>query len=93
MFADSARQNPDLIGILFHMEINPSISTTTFTSLDNVSYYLSKEKEILFSMHTGFRIGEMKEIGEDGKELAHLYHQLGYIYSLNNDLANALSHQ
>ncbi len=60
-FADSARDNPNLIGIFFQMEINPSLSPTPFTSLNNISYYPA-ENEILFSMHTIFRIGNIKLI-------------------------------
>ncbi|CAF1495735.1 unnamed protein product [Rotaria sp. Silwood1] len=61
-FADSAGSNPDLIGILFRMEIDPTIRSSPFTSLDNVSYYGTSEKEILFSMHTVFRIGKIEQI-------------------------------
>ncbi|CAF4974428.1 unnamed protein product [Rotaria sp. Silwood1] len=62
-FADSAGSNPDLIGILFRMEIDPTIRSSPFTSLDNVSYYGTSEKEILFSMHTVFRIGKIEQLG------------------------------
>ncbi len=63
-FAESATENPDLTGILFQMEINPFISSTPFASLNNISYCKDTENEILFSMHTIFRIGEMKQIGD-----------------------------
>jgi hypothetical protein len=56
-FAYCARKNPDLTAILFRMEIDPRISSTPFARLDKISYYSDKEKEILFSMHTVFRIG------------------------------------
>jgi tetratricopeptide (TPR) repeat protein len=61
-FAYRARKNPDLTAILFRMEIDPRISSTPFARLDKISYYSDKEKEILFSMHTVFRIGGMKQI-------------------------------
>jgi len=61
-FAHKARNNPDLTAILFRMEIDPTISSTPFAPLDQISYYSDVEKEILFSMHTVFRIGEMKQI-------------------------------
>jgi tetratricopeptide (TPR) repeat protein len=62
-FADSARDNPNLIGIFFHMEIDPSVAPTPFTSLNNISYYPA-ENEILFSMHTIFRIGNIDMIDD-----------------------------
>ncbi|CAF4007425.1 unnamed protein product [Rotaria sp. Silwood1] len=60
--ADSNRGNPDLVGILFEMKIDPSISSTPFAILDETSYYHNSEKEILFSMHTIFRIVDIKQI-------------------------------
>jgi tetratricopeptide (TPR) repeat protein len=58
-FARNARENTDLTAILFRMEINPSISTSPFISLDNISYFTDATKNILFSMHTVFRIDEI----------------------------------
>ncbi|CAF4653998.1 unnamed protein product [Rotaria sp. Silwood2] len=60
-FAESNQSNPDLIGILFAITINPSISNTAFANVHEVSYF-KVEKEILFSMHSIFRIGSMKQI-------------------------------
>ncbi len=37
------------------MKIDPSIKSTPFTSLEKISYY-PEEKEILFSMHSVFRM-------------------------------------
>ncbi|CAF2021758.1 unnamed protein product [Rotaria magnacalcarata] len=65
-FADSNRGNPDLVGILFHITIDPLVSSIPFASLDNVSHFTS-EKEILFSMHSVFRIGEIKRIYDDDR--------------------------
>jgi tetratricopeptide (TPR) repeat protein len=62
VFAESARQNSDLTGILFKMEVNPSMSSTPFAPLKNISYYSESEEETLFSMHTVFRIGEIEQI-------------------------------
>jgi tetratricopeptide (TPR) repeat protein len=63
-YAISSRDNPELTGILFKMEIDPSISTSPFALLDNTSCYSDKEKEILLSMHTIFRINEIQQIDE-----------------------------
>ena len=62
--ADSSRDNPELTGNFFQMEIDPAISSTPFASLDDVSYFSDSEKEILFSMHTVFRIIEMKKLDD-----------------------------
>ncbi|CAF1048279.1 unnamed protein product [Adineta steineri] len=63
-FARCALNNQDLTAILFQMNIDPSISTTPFACLDNLSYFSDSEKEILFSMHTIFRIDEIKQLEE-----------------------------
>jgi tetratricopeptide (TPR) repeat protein len=61
-FAHKAQNNSDLTAILFRMEIDPTISSTPFALLDKISYYSAAEKEILFSMHIVFRIGDIKQI-------------------------------
>lgn len=62
IFARSSRMDANLTGILFEIEIDPYInSSASFVSLENLSYY-PDEKEVLFSMHTVFRISEMKQI-------------------------------
>jgi tetratricopeptide (TPR) repeat protein len=63
-FAQGANICFQTIGILFQIEINPLICTIPFACLDNISYYLNRENEILFSTHTIFRIGEMKKIDD-----------------------------
>jgi tetratricopeptide (TPR) repeat protein len=60
-FAESASSNSDTNGILFEMTIDPSISSAPFASIQEVSRF-SEEEEILFSMHTVFRIGEINTI-------------------------------
>jgi tetratricopeptide (TPR) repeat protein len=64
-FANRALSNPDLVGILFVMTIDPSQSTAPFASIINVSYYKGKEDEVLFAMNTVFRIGDIKPMGEN----------------------------
>jgi tetratricopeptide (TPR) repeat protein len=63
-FARHAQKDPNVTAILFQMEINPLISSTSFASVGNHGYYSDKEKEILFSMHTVFRIGDIKQTKE-----------------------------
>ncbi|CAF1110595.1 unnamed protein product [Didymodactylos carnosus] len=62
-FADAARHNPDLVGVLFIMEIDPSFSTVPFASLDGLSHH-GEEQEILFSMNTIFRIAKTEIIDD-----------------------------
>jgi tetratricopeptide (TPR) repeat protein len=64
-FARRALPNSDMVGILFIMAIDPAISTTPFASIVDVSYYKDREDEVLFSMNTVFRIGEIKPMGEN----------------------------
>ncbi|CAF0756407.1 unnamed protein product [Adineta steineri] len=58
-FIQKAATNPELIGVLFVMSINSAHSTTPFASLTDVSYFQT-EDEVLFSMHTIFRIEDIK---------------------------------
>ncbi|UJR13533.1 hypothetical protein I4U23_000547 [Adineta vaga] len=57
-----ATQN--LINILFIMDINPAIASNTFAAISGMSVH-GYEEEILFSMHTVFRIKKMKLVTED----------------------------
>ena len=64
-FASSSRDNHDTMGILFCINIKPnSLHSALFASLTDESYY-NEENEILFTMHTIFRVGEITSIGED----------------------------
>ena len=59
-FAESNQDNADLIGILFEITISLSISSTHFANVRNVSAY-QKEEEIFLSMHSVFRIEQIKK--------------------------------
>jgi tetratricopeptide (TPR) repeat protein len=63
-FAHSALADPNSVGILFVMTIDPSKSTTPFASINDVSYFQT-EGEILFSMHTVFRIGKIQSMNKN----------------------------
>ncbi|CAF0793340.1 unnamed protein product [Adineta steineri] len=78
-FAQLAATNPDLIGILFVMSINPTDSTTPFAFVTDVSYFHT-EDEVLFSMHTVFRVGDIQPI--DGNN--HCY-QVNLTLTNDND--------
>lgn len=64
-FAESNQTNLDLVAILFVMTIDPSESTTPFASITSVSQYQENESEVLFSMHTVFRIQDMNPMDEN----------------------------
>ncbi|CAF1178163.1 unnamed protein product, partial [Adineta steineri] len=64
--AYSASENVDLIGILFIMSIDPCIKSAPFASIKEKSYF-EEEDEILFSMHTVFRVGAIKEIDNENQ--------------------------
>jgi len=66
-FARRALPNSDMVGILFVMTIDPGKSTTPFASTVDVSYYEDAENEVLFSMNTIFRIGEIKPMDENDR--------------------------
>lgn len=55
------------------MNIDPSISSIPFASLDKFSCFQEKEKEILFSMHTVFRINGIKPLDDDDNK-SQLWH-------------------
>ena len=57
-FAESASTIPNKIGILFKISIDPSVSSTPFASIEEFSQF-KEEGEILFSMHTVFRVVEI----------------------------------
>ncbi|CAF0912776.1 unnamed protein product [Adineta steineri] len=59
LFAPQVATNPDLVGVLFVISINPTHSTTPFASVSDVSHFHTEE-EVLFSMHTVFRIGDIQ---------------------------------
>ncbi|CAF4291026.1 unnamed protein product, partial [Adineta steineri] len=60
-FAGRAASKQNMIGILFIMSIDPCLKSTPFASIKEVSYY-KEEEEILFSMHTVFRVNAIKRM-------------------------------
>ncbi|CAF0933633.1 unnamed protein product [Adineta ricciae] len=60
-FAQNAAVNPDLVGVVFIMNIDQIRSSTPFAAIRDVSYY-QNEDEVLFPMHTVFKIHELKSM-------------------------------
>ncbi len=48
------------------MQIDPLITATPFANVGKVSYYQGEE-EILFSMHSVYRIGQLKQIDKNDR--------------------------
>ena len=69
IYARRALSDTDSVGIVFEMLINPSVSSTPFALIDKVSFFKGAEQEILFSMHTVFRIGEITRIDDQSNRL------------------------
>ncbi|CAF0741148.1 unnamed protein product [Adineta steineri] len=60
-FARRASTKLDTVGILFIMLIDPCIKSTPFAFIKEESYF-KKEEEILFSMHTVFRVSAIRQM-------------------------------
>ncbi|CAF3948996.1 unnamed protein product, partial [Rotaria magnacalcarata] len=60
-FATRAAENPKVNGVLFTMNIDPEISSVPFAYLEGKSSF-EYENEILFSMHTIFRVTNIQHI-------------------------------
>ncbi|CAF4046162.1 unnamed protein product [Adineta steineri] len=60
-FARDASTEPNKVGILFIMSIDPCLKSTPFAFIKEESYF-KEEEEILFSMHTVFRVTAVKQM-------------------------------
>ncbi|CAF1228361.1 unnamed protein product [Adineta steineri] len=78
-FAQNAARNPDQVGVLFIMKVNPAQSTIPFASIASISKF-QKEEEVLFSMHSIFRIQDIKQMGGNN----HLY-EVNLTLTADND--------
>ena len=60
--AQDSAKNENMVGILFVMTVDPKINSTPFADIEEYSYFKT-EAEVLFSMHSVFRIGEIRALG------------------------------
>ncbi|CAF4300628.1 unnamed protein product, partial [Rotaria magnacalcarata] len=63
------QKNPDVVGVIFIMTIDQSkisTSNTPFAMIDEHSA-IPSEQEILFTMHTVFRVVEMKQTAKNNR--------------------------
>ncbi|CAF1168346.1 unnamed protein product [Adineta steineri] len=65
-YARIASTEPDKMGILFIMSIDPCIKLTPFAFIKEESYFKAEE-EILFSMHTVFRVSAIKQMDNENQ--------------------------
>ncbi|CAF0789404.1 unnamed protein product [Adineta steineri] len=65
-FARNASTEPKKVGILFIMSIDPCLKSTPFASIKEKSYFRD-EDEILFSMHTVFRVKTIKQMDNNNQ--------------------------
>ncbi|CAF0948581.1 unnamed protein product [Adineta ricciae] len=80
VFTYSALGDPDKVGVLFVITIDPNIGTTPFASIGDLSYF-EDEAEILFSMHSVFRVGTIRQTGDKNK----LYHEVQLQLTADDD--------
>jgi Tfp pilus assembly protein PilF len=78
-FAKDALTKTNMVGILFKLTIDPSVSSAPFASIQDVSYFQTEE-EILFSMHTVFRVGEIIKMDNNS-----LLYQVGLKITADDD--------
>ncbi|CAF0778897.1 unnamed protein product [Adineta steineri] len=65
-YAHVASTEPDKVGILFIMSIDPCIKSAPFAFIKEESYF-NEEDEILFSMHTIFRVNAIKQMDNENQ--------------------------
>ena len=61
-FARQARDDDGMLGILFCMTIDVKIRTVPYATVGSLGYYEHEEEEIIFSMHTVFRVCAIEQI-------------------------------
>ncbi|CAF1500587.1 unnamed protein product [Adineta steineri] len=64
-FAQDTTTNPDQMGVLFIMKVNAAQSTTPFASIAGISDF--QGEEVLFSMHSVFRIEDIKPMSGNNR--------------------------
>ena len=88
-FAQRALKNAQLVGVLFVMNIDANQSSTPFASATEVGYYGAGEDEVLFSMHTVFRIGKTTPLNASARLMQV---QLNLASDKDNDLRELIDY-
>ena len=64
-FAKRVLVKPQMVGVLFVINIDPAQSDTPFACVNDMNAFGAQEQEVFFSMHTIFRIGRVKQLDDD----------------------------
>ena len=88
LFTPCGTYQSDLVGVLFVITIDSRICTTPVAHVKDVSYHKGEE-EVLFAMHSVFRIGKVELLQEEDR-----IWQVNLTLTSNNDpqLANLMKH-
>ncbi|CAF1004884.1 unnamed protein product [Adineta steineri] len=65
-FAECASTDPNMVAILFIISIDPCLKSTPFAFINDLSH-CKEENEILFSMHTVFRVGAIEHMSNENQ--------------------------
>ena len=79
-FIPLALHDLDKLSILFVITIDPNIFTTPFASVGDLGYF-KDEAEIVFSMHSVFRIGTVKQMSDENN----LYYEVQLQLTADDD--------
>nr|ACC43969.1 TPRA_2 [Philodina roseola] len=74
VYAQSAADTSDMYGILFHITVDPVQDSASYADIDDLSYFHG-ENEVLFTMHSVFRISQISEL-EKQHRLVNVYLKL-----------------
>ena len=100
-FAMQSLNYSNRIAVLFKINIDPSISSKSFALIDNIDHLSQTNKQILFSLHTIFRIIDYKtgavqankvelvnweDLTTDYDKHSKSFQVLMYAYILNNEM-------
>ena len=59
-YAEGCLGDPEIQAVLFRIKIDPTIQSSPFAAIGHLSYFGASEGEVLFSIHTVFRIQDME---------------------------------
>ena len=65
--AESSSHATETFGIVFVMTIDSALASTPFASISEHSYFEDTEMEVLFSMHSVFRIDQVNDLNGNGR--------------------------
>ena len=63
-FAEQSSQRDGMVGIFFVLTVDPTFPSAIFADINKYSYF-AKEDEVLFSMHTVFRIEDIIQLDKE----------------------------